>query len=91
MPMPGAADPADIQAWVIGVCRDLGLRLSDPDDDFFAAGGTSLTAIKFLGQVEQDFGENTLPVEDLFERSTVREIAACIQQNRSRTMSSSEP
>jgi non-heme Fe2+,alpha-ketoglutarate-dependent halogenase len=89
--MRDAAGSSEIQAWVIGVCQELGLPLAGPDDDFFASGGTSLTAIKFLGRVEERFGEDALPVEDLFERSSVRDIAASIRATAGGVMTTSEP
>jgi hypothetical protein len=78
-------EQTEIEHWVIGVCRELGLPVERADDDFFAAGGSSLTAIKLLSQVEGRFGEDALLPEDLFERSGVREIAASIRQNRTRS------
>lgn len=73
--------PQDIELWVLQNCRDLGLPMDGPDADFFEEGGTSLTAIKLISRVEAEFGEDTLPPEDLFEASTVRSIAARIDAN----------
>lgn len=80
--MGDAEDQGKIQQWVVEVCQELGLRLENGDDDFFAAGGTSLTAFRLIGRVEEEFGEESLPPDDLFSRSSVREIAATIRGSR---------
>lgn len=70
-----------LEHWVVETCRGLGLQAQDPGGDFFAIGGSSLTAVKLISQAEQEFGEDALPPEDLFERSTLRDIAATIRRN----------
>lgn len=75
------ADPAQTVLWVTEVCRDLNLPVDGPEDDFFAAGGTSLTAMRLIAKVEERFGEDALPPDDLYERSTLGEIAASIRRN----------
>jgi len=70
-----------IERWLVGVCRELGLQVEDAGSDFFEAGGSSLTAVKLLARVEDRFGEEALPAEDLFAESRLREIAQRIQQN----------
>ena len=74
----------DVETWVLDACRDLGLRLDGPDDDFFDGGGNSLSAMKLIARVEEEFGEDALPPEDLFTDSTVRQIAARIESAQQR-------
>ncbi|MCM6774305.1 acyl carrier protein [Nocardia sp. CDC159] len=72
------AESHDIEQWVVETCRNLGLAVTGPDSDFFALGGTSLSATRLIAQVEERFGEDALPPEELYERSTMREIAAAV-------------
>lgn len=67
--------------WVVATCREIGLRLEDADSDFFEAGGTSLAAMRLIDQAERRYGEDALPPDDLFAKSSVREIAASILRN----------
>ena len=53
-------------------------------DDFFALGGTSLTAVKFLAQVEERFGMDALTPEDLYESSRFEDIVASVRRNTHR-------
>ena len=78
-----AADGAEVRQWVRDTCRGLGLPVEEPEDDFFATGGTSLTAMKFIARVEERYGETALAPDDLYERSSVREIADSIAHNTS--------
>jgi hypothetical protein len=59
--------------------RDL---LGRPDirsgDDFFAGGGTSLTAIKLLQRVEKRFGPDVLSPDTLYEDARLGSIATVI-------------
>ncbi|MFH9180235.1 acyl carrier protein [Streptomyces albogriseolus] len=75
----------EIEAWVMDTCRELGLLVEEPGDDFFAGGGNSLTAVRFIAKAEERFGEDSLPADDLFDRSTVKEIASTILANRERS------
>lgn len=77
-------DTTDITAWVVRACKDLGLQVETGEDDFFEAGATSLTAVKLIERTEEKFGVDSLPPEDLFERSTLAGIAATILSNGSR-------
>lgn len=70
-----------LQTWVIDECKQLGLRISAAEDDFFEAGGTSLTAVKLIERAEKEFGDDSLPADELFTKSRVAEIATAIQQN----------
>jgi acyl carrier protein len=71
----------DLCSWVIGVCRELGVPVESADDDFFATGATSLSAVKLIARAEQEFGDDALPPEELFERSTMAQIADSIRRN----------
>ncbi|MGC4987353.1 phosphopantetheine-binding protein [Streptomyces sp. DT193] len=71
----------DIESWVIDFCRELGLPAEDATSNFFAMGGTSLTAMRLIASAEERYGEDVLPPEDLFERSQLGQIAAVILMN----------
>jgi acyl carrier protein len=75
----------EIESWVLDTCRELGLLVEVPDDDFFGAGGNSLTAVRLIAKAEERFGEDCLSPDDLFECSGVKEIAAAIQASRDRS------
>ena len=62
---------ASIWSEILGVDR-IGL-----DDDFFDLGGHSLLAVKMLSRVQESFDLN-LRLPQVFEHSTIRELAAAI-------------
>jgi hypothetical protein len=68
-------------AWVIDECKQLGLRVDSGEDDFFEAGGTSLTAVKLIERAEREFGDDSLPPDELFTESRITELAASIARN----------
>ncbi|MFD8011478.1 phosphopantetheine-binding protein [Streptomyces sp. NPDC058955] len=70
-----------LQAWVIDECKQLGLRVTAASDDFFEAGGTSLTAVKLMERAEREFGDDSLPADELFTTSKISEIVASIQRH----------
>lgn len=74
-------DSGRVEEWVVAACRELGLPVEGADADFFAVGGSSLTAVKLMAKAEEQFGEDALPPEDLFERSRLTDIAATIRKN----------
>ncbi|WP_160330425.1 acyl carrier protein [Sphaerimonospora mesophila] len=47
---------------------------TSPDDDFFALGGTSLTAIEVLDLIEAEQGTR-LPVRNFYRSTVIRELA----------------
>ena len=51
------------------------------EDDFFALGGNSLTAVKFISQVEDNFGIEALSPEALYSDASFKNILATITQN----------
>jgi acyl-CoA synthetase (AMP-forming)/AMP-acid ligase II/acyl carrier protein len=55
----------------------LGVEVAGADDDFFERGGDSLAAARVLARVEDSLGVR-LPMEELFERPTVAELAAAV-------------
>jgi acyl carrier protein len=50
------------------------------DDDFFALGGNSLLALHLLARIEDEF-DLTLPLQALFEASTVGELAGLLERS----------
>lgn len=72
----------EIERWVLDTCHQLGLKVTAGEHDFFDAGATSITATRLIAQVEKRYGEDALPPDDLFEKSTIRDIAATILRNR---------
>ena len=79
--MVDVSDADRVEQWVVSACRELGLPVDGGGSDFFAAGGSSLTAVKLMSKAEQEFGEDALPPEDLFERSRLTDIATTIRKN----------
>lgn len=71
----------EIEAWVAETWRTLGLQVQDSTSDFFAVGGTSLAAARFIAGVEEVFGEDALPPEYLYETPTVQAVADVIAQH----------
>ncbi|WP_027244504.1 acyl carrier protein [Leisingera daeponensis] len=56
----------------------LGAEPAGPDTSFFEAGGNSLAAAKLMMRVEDAFGEETLPPEELYARPTFADIIATV-------------
>ncbi|WP_051450915.1 phosphopantetheine-binding protein [Actinospica robiniae] len=71
----------EIETWVVDNCRSLGLRVEGAESDFFSVGGTSLAATRLIARAEQDFGDDALPPDDLYEDGCLRAIAAAIFRN----------
>ncbi|PDP87385.1 non-ribosomal peptide synthetase, partial [Glycomyces fuscus] len=61
----------------------LGLDTVNRDDDFVALGGDSLLATRLTEALRRRFGAE-LPLRRVFEAPTVRELAALVDQGRSR-------
>lgn len=79
--MSASGNHETIDNWVVEICKDLGLPVTDTDSDFFEAGGTSLTAMRLIGKAEETYGEDALPPDDLYARSSLGDIAASIRRN----------
>ncbi len=71
----------EIEDWVAENWRALGLTVAGPATDFFAVGGTSLAAARFIAGAEEIFGEEVLPPEDFFEDASVTAVAAVLVRN----------
>jgi acyl carrier protein len=76
--MPQPQTPADIAKWLVETCAELGLGSVSTTDDFFAVGGTSMLAIKLIAKIEDTYGEDVLPPEDLFIVRRLEGVAAII-------------
>lgn len=50
-------------------------------DDFFDLGGTSLKSVRMVLEVDEAFGENVLPPDQLFVASRFDEVVAIIHRN----------
>lgn len=74
-------DIASIEQELINWCRELGLRVTSADDDFFGCGGTSLTAVQLMTRTDTHYGEDTLTPDALYERSSIQQIAHTIHAN----------
>ncbi|GAA1360249.1 hypothetical protein GCM10009661_03700 [Catellatospora chokoriensis] len=59
----------------------LGIERIRPDDDFFAIGGTSLTAVQLVAQVRVSFGVR-LSMRLIFDAPTLAAMARTIEQRR---------
>ncbi len=64
---------------VAAIWRDL-LEIDEieTDDDFFDIGATSLTAVRFLSRVDDQFGQGALSPEELYEDSRLAVLASVI-------------
>lgn len=81
---------AQVQQWVRDTCRELGLPVEHGSDDFFSAGGTSLTLLRLVARAEAEFGDDALPPDDLYEHSSFHGIAATIIRNSAAPAGSAE-
>jgi len=61
-------------------CALLGLDSVGVNDDFFALGGDSLTVIRMIPRVREEFGVK-LGVRDIFETPTVAELALKVEHS----------
>ncbi|HET6705648.1 amino acid adenylation domain-containing protein, partial [Amycolatopsis sp.] len=85
LPRPGRAVPAPVragltepQALLCGIFAEiLDLPRVGPDDDFFALGGHSLTAVRLVSRIRSVF-EVEIPVQQVFRTSTVAGLAAAL-------------
>lgn len=57
----------------------LNREAADPTDDFFAVGGNSLGAVKFLAEIEGVFGLDALTPEELYRASTFEAVVSAIE------------
>ena len=50
------------------------------EDDFFAIGGDSLTAIRLLDHIEREFGEGVLEPDTIYMSRTFRDLEMALSQ-----------
>jgi acetoacetyl-CoA synthetase len=83
---PGPAPAVDLLAVFADVeriwCEVLDVPDADPDDDFGDMGGTSRQAIQLLRKVWLELGVD-VPITDLYERRTLRDVAETVAARRS--------
>lgn len=63
------------------LCRVLGQKSIDGDQDIYEAGLTSIMVLPFLVEIEDAFGLS-LPESEFLDRRTLRGLAELIQQLR---------
>jgi phosphopantetheine binding protein len=69
---------AEIEAAVTAVWRDLfGIADVDRDDDFYALGGHSMTAVRMSSRLHADLGLR-VPVRMILENPTVADLTRCL-------------
>ncbi|MFD8705821.1 amino acid adenylation domain-containing protein [Kitasatospora sp. NPDC059648] len=77
---PGEPCEGPVEAFVADIWRDLlGLTRIGALDGFFALGGNSLVATRFVSRVRQRAGID-LPLMSVFTKPTLRELSAEVQQ-----------
>ena len=77
---PAAAPDSKTEAALLTLCREL-FENPDitPEDDFFVMGGNSITAIRLLSRIRQQFGV-TLTIYDILNTPQINQWAALIDQ-----------
>jgi acyl carrier protein len=85
LPAEGAAEGGplpEIEEKLAAIWRRI-LKVEDisTSDDFFALGGTSLKSVRMVLEVDEAFGENVLPPDQLFVGSRFDEIVTIIRGN----------
>jgi acyl-CoA synthetase (AMP-forming)/AMP-acid ligase II/acyl carrier protein len=74
-------DEDETREAIAGIWREvLGLDEVDPDDNFFALGGTSLLATRVLSRIQATLGFE-LPASAIFMWSTVRELTRVLVEH----------
>lgn len=85
VPADGAAEAgplSEIEEKLAAIWRQV-LKVEDiaTSDDFFDLGGTSLKSVRMVLEVDEAFGENVLPPDQLFVGSRFDEVTAIIRRN----------
>lgn len=88
--MNDKTDKESIEAWLLDVCRELGVPVEQLDDDFFDSGGNSLSVVRLIARTDARFGEDVLTPEEMFESGSVREMAEVVRRNIDRVRTASE-
>jgi mycobactin phenyloxazoline synthetase len=83
-PVPAKSEaeepPTARERQLLAIWRDLlGTGVGGPVEDFFAAGGNSLTAVRLFRRIEAEFGRR-LPLASLFRHRTVRAQARLLDE-----------
>jgi acyl carrier protein len=93
LPISSASDdgePGSVTAEEIGAARSivaqawaelLGAAPSEPEEDFFTAGGDSLTAIRLVASIRDRLGV-ALPFRAVFDNSTYGELGDIVAKTR---------
>ena len=70
----------EIESKLIGIWSNIFNKNGiDVNSDFFELGGNSLTAVKFLHRVEQEFGVDSLLPDVLFTNGVLKRLAVEIE------------
>ncbi|CAM4467927.1 alpha/beta fold hydrolase [Paenibacillus tarimensis] len=81
---PYAAPRSEVEVVLAGIWQDvLGISRAGIDDHFFESGGHSLKAMALSDEISRVLGIS-LPLQEVFLRPTIRELAACIELHRVR-------
>lgn len=87
--LPVAAPRTATQAALCGIwCQVLNVEQVGIHDDFFALGGDSLSAMRLMANIDQEFGVQ-LAVFSVFRAPTIIELAAVIDQGSTLTAGNS--
>lgn len=79
---PAAGPISEVEEKLAAIWRRvLKVETVTASDDFFDLGGTSLKSVRMVIEVDETFGENVLPPDQLFEGSRFDEVAAVIRRN----------
>ncbi|TDE33626.1 acyl carrier protein [Nonomuraea mesophila] len=70
--------------------EELGLNAADPHSDFFAAGGTSLQAVRLAGRVRRELGRD-MEIDTLVEHPTLGALTAFLARGDSGPATPSRP
>ncbi|WP_051731877.1 AMP-binding protein [Kitasatospora phosalacinea] len=78
-PVGDAAGADDVEGRIAAVwCEILGLARVAEGEDFFSLGGTSISALRVVSRIRQEFGV-PLRLAAIFETPTVRDLAAAVR------------
>ena len=82
VPPPAPGKPDDVPGYVVAILRAiLGTEQIALDDNFFALGGTSISALRVVSQVRREFGV-PVPLGVVFDSPTVGAIVDVVAQLR---------
>jgi len=88
---PGQAPAEALEPAIARMWRELlGMGQVRPEDDFFALGGHSLTAVRLFAQIRQQFAVD-LPLATLFQAPTLASFTETIARHRALADSAAAP